>query len=195
MAKTQASSTRATDSARDRLLGAADALFYRRGIRNVGIDEIIATAGVAKASLYNHFASKDELILAYVQRRDDAWFAWFREEVERRASAPAKRLLAVFDVLIDFVGETSFRGCALQNTFVELADRAHPAHKAVLASKRALRGYLGDLAEHAGLAKPKAIAEQLGLLVEGALLTSSLEGSDTPAKTARAAAAALLKGA
>jgi AcrR family transcriptional regulator len=193
--KSSARALRSSDGARNRLLGAADELFYRRGIRNVGIDEIIAKAGVAKASLYNHFASKDDLILAYVQRRDEEWWSWFREQVENRASTPSKRLLAVFDVLAEFVAQSTFRGCAFQNTSIELADRAHPAHRAVVASKRAMRSYLAQLADEAGLERPKALAEQLGLLVDGALITASLEGTDAPARTARTVAATLLKSA
>jgi AcrR family transcriptional regulator len=186
-------SARPIEGPRERLLNVADDLFYRRGIRNVGIDEIIATAGVAKASLYNHFASKDELVAEYVRRRGAEWWAWFRAAVETRATTPEGQLLAVFDVLIEWVGDARFRGCALQNAGIELADPAHPAHLSVVTSKRAARAFLARLATDAGYRKPKAVAEQLALLFEGAIITALLEGSVAPARTARTAAAVLLQ--
>ena len=185
-------SGRPAEGARERLLEAADDLFYRRGIRNVGIDEIIATAGVAKASLYNHFASKDELVAEYVRRRGAAWWAWFRAGLEARSSTPEGQLIAVFDVLVEWVGDSRFRGCALQNAGVELADPTHPAHQSVVSSKRAVRAFLASLATQAGYREPGEVAEQLALLFEGAIITALLEGTVGPARTARAAALALL---
>jgi AcrR family transcriptional regulator len=186
--------TRAND-ALERLLSAADDLFYRKGIRNVGIDEIIATAGVAKASLYAHFASKDELVLEYVRQRSARWFAWFRAQVESRATKASARLLAVFDVLSDAARAPEFRGCALQNAAIELADSTHPAHRAVVAAKQALRDYLVDLATDAGVRQPKAIGQQLAVLVEGVLVSGLIEESAIPARAARAAAVAVLRAA
>jgi AcrR family transcriptional regulator len=178
---------------RERLLKAADELFYQRGIRNVGIDELIATAGVAKASLYSHFESKDDLIAEYVRRRSDEWWTWFRESVESRAATPAARLMAMFDVLADWVAAPAFRGCALQNAAVELADATHAGHRAVVTGKRGVRAYLAELARQAGRRDANAVAEQLALLFEGAIVTALLEGSVTPALNARAAAAVLLR--
>jgi AcrR family transcriptional regulator len=178
---------------RDRLLDAADALFYERGIRNVGIDEVIATAGVAKASLYSHFSSKDDLIAEYVQRRSDEWWRWFHGSVESRASTPAARLMAVFDVLGEWVASADFRGCALQNAAIELADSSHAAHRVVVTGKRAVRAYLMELAREAEVRNGKALGEQLALLFEGAIVTALLEGSAAPARHARAAAAMLLR--
>jgi AcrR family transcriptional regulator len=185
--------TGSDDGPRERLLAAADDLFYRRGIRNVGIDEIIATAGVAKASLYGHFASKDELVAEYVRRRGAAWGAWFREAVEARASSPERRLLAAFDVLGEWTVGGAFRGCALQNACVELADPKHAGHAAAVANKRALRTYLAELATEAGARDARGLAEQLALLIEGAIVTALLERSTAPARRARAAAQTLLR--
>lgn len=180
------------ESARDRLLKAADELFYERGIRNVGIDEVIARAGVAKASLYNHFTSKDELVAEYVRRRDARWGAWFRAEVERRASTPRERLLVVFDVLLDWFAQEDFRGCAFQNAAVELADRRHPAHAAVLENKRGIGAYLEQLAREAGLRDPDAVAMQLAVLAEGAIVMAHVGSAANPARAARDAAAVIL---
>ena len=185
--------SRPAAGARERLLVAADALFYQRGIRSVGIDEIIAAAGVTKASLYHHFGSKDELIAEYVRRRGDEWWTWFRESVESRASSPAARLLAVFDVLAEWVAAPTFRGCALQNAAIELADASHGAHRVVVTGKRGVRSYLADLAAQARLRDPNAVAQQLALLFEGAIVTALLEGSVAPALNARAAATLLLR--
>jgi AcrR family transcriptional regulator len=184
---------RPTDAPRERLLAAADDLFYRRGVRNVGIDEVIAAAGVAKASLYHHFASKDELIAEYVQRRGDDWWTWFRGTVEAQASTPAARLIAVFDVLKTWLDDRSFEGCALQNTCVQLSDPSHAAHRAAVTGKRGVRAYLTDLARQAGRRAPEQLADQLALLFEGAVITARLEGTSAPAVAARRAAAVLLR--
>jgi AcrR family transcriptional regulator len=133
---------RASVSARDRLLDVAGELFYREGIRAVGIDTIIARAGVAKASLYNHFKSKDELIAAWLERKDAEFSAWFVAAVERRASEPRERLLAVFDALHEWFRTSDFRGCAFLNSCAELPDPSHPARSVIVTAKRRTRDYL-----------------------------------------------------
>jgi AcrR family transcriptional regulator len=178
---------------RERLLAAANDLFYNRGIRNVGIDEIIATAGVAKASLYAHFASKDELVAEYVRRRAADWWSWFHDAIEARGSTPKARLLGAFDVLAEWLADAAFRGCALQNACVELADASHAGHRLAATHKRALKAYLADLATQAGVRHPRAMADQLALLLEGAIVSALVDHSATPARTARAAAEALLR--
>lgn len=184
------------DGPRERLLRAADELFYTRGIRNVGIDEVIVAAGVAKASLYTHFRSRDGLVAEYVRQRDARWRTWFRESIQARASTPRKRLLAVFDVLAEWLASPGFRGCAFQNASIELADTTHPGHAAAAANKRAVRSYLAELARNAGVAEPGALADQLALLAEGAIVTALMQGSAATAavaRSARAAASVLLR--
>ena len=185
--------TLASPGARARILAAADDLFYRRGVRNVGIDEIIAVAGVAKASLYKHFASKDALVAEYLRLRHERWYASFVAAVELLAEAPRARLVAVFHVLEEWFQSEDFRGCAFQNAAVELADRRHEAHAAVLANKRAVRAYLTELAAQAGLGDPEGVSAQLALLAEGAIITAQLEGSPAAARVARQAAETLLR--
>lgn len=180
------------DSPRERLLSVASELFYAHGIRNVGIDEIIARAGVAKASLYRHFPSKDDLVTEVLRQRDAAWFRDFRADVEARASNPKKRLLAVFAVLEDWFAEDLFRGCAFMNAAIELADATHPAHGVSRDHKRRMRAYLAELAKAARLKEPGALADQLALLIEGAIVTAVLEQSPEPARRARAAAVRLI---
>jgi AcrR family transcriptional regulator len=184
------------DGPRERLLRAADQLFYTRGIRNVGIDEVILAAGVAKASLYTHFRSKDELIAEYVRQRDARWRSWFREAVSARASAPRERLLAVFDVLAEWLASPGFRGCAFQNASIEMADATHPARATAAANKGAVRSYLGELARESGVADPRALADQLSLVAEGAIVTAVILGpaeTAAVARSARATAVVLLR--
>src|SRR5690606_21971100 len=122
MPRTTTARKSADDGPRERLLSVASELFYAHGIRNVGIDEIIARAGVAKASLYRHFPSKDDLVTEVLRQRDEAWFRDFRADVEARASNPKKRLLGVFAVLEAWFAGDLFRGCAFMNAAIELAD-------------------------------------------------------------------------
>ena len=179
-------------SARERILATAGELFYGRGTRNVGIDEIIAQSGVAKASLYKHFDSKDALILEFLRQRHTAWREWFERAVSARAEQPRERLLAVFDVLEEWFQDPEFRGCPFINTTVEVADATHPAHRVSVEVKREFRAFLRGLATAAGLRDAEGLAAQLALLVEGAIVTAYMEQSAVPARQARGAAAGLI---
>jgi AcrR family transcriptional regulator len=194
MATQSAAPRRRPEGARERILSAASRLFYERGIRNVGIDEIIATAGVAKASLYKHFASKDALIVEVLHEQDEAWRKHLEAGVAARGGTPKERLLAVFDVLEEWFGEVSFRGCAFINTTVELASPGHPGHAASREHKRRMRSYLRELAKAAKVKDADALAGHLALLAEGAIVTALMEQSAEPARRARSAAAQLLAG-
>ena len=119
--------TKATSEARQRILETADRLFYQDGLRAVGIDRIIAEARVAKMSLYKHFPSKDDLILAVLKYREETVLEFFRSTMERQAKKTKSPLRAFFAALKDWFELPGFRGCAFQNAAVELADPAHPA--------------------------------------------------------------------
>lgn len=179
-------------SARDRILAAAADLFYQEGIQNVGIDRIIATSGVAKMSLYNHFKSKDALVAAWLQQRDEAWRSWFQGRVEALATSPSDRLLVIFDALGEWFAQSDFRGCAFLNTTVELADPAHPGCQVAAAHQQAVADYLLDLVEQADLPEPQAIAQQLLILIEGAIVTALAQRSPAPAQQAKQVAEVLL---
>lgn len=181
-----------TPSARERILDAASVSFYREGIRAVGVDSVIADAGVAKATLYRHFPSKDALVLAFLERRDARWRAWFAEAVERSSPDPAGRPLAVFDALAEWFGSEDFRGCAFLNAAAEIADPAHPARDAVRRHEERLAEHLRAICAEAGLPDPEAAAADLFLLVEGAIVCALVEGGAAPAARARATAARLL---
>jgi AcrR family transcriptional regulator len=182
-------------AARERILDAASDLFYREGIRAAGVDTIVARAGVAKMTLYHHFPSKDELVVAFLSRRDERWRRWFEGAVERRAATPRERLLAVFDALEEWFASADFRGCAFINAAAEFPDAEHPARQVVLEHKRQVRAYLYRLATEAGLSDADALAHQLLILIEGAIVTAVIEGGAAAAQRARRAAAALLSAA
>lgn len=178
--------------ARDRLLDTAERLFYAEGIRAVGIDRILAESGVGKASLYRHFPTKDELVLAVLRRRDESWRRWLEEAVAARDLPPAQRPLAVFDALAERFARADYRGCAFINTIVETADPQSPAHRVADEHKRRLTDYLADLLAGAGHPDHRTLAARLVLLVDGAIVTSVRERTPAAAETARGIAEVLL---
>ncbi len=183
--------------AAQRILESASKLFYERGIWATGVDAIVEHSGVTKMTLYKHFGSKDELVAAYLRRRDELWREWLTGAIEERAESPRERLLAVFDALGSWLeGEVEgFRGCAFVNAASEIADPDHPAREVALGEKRWMREYMEELASEAGARDPEALAEQLLLLFEGATVSTTLRSTRTPALGARAAATTLLEGA
>jgi len=178
---------------RERILATASELFYANGIRATGVDTIIAASGVAKASFYRHFPSKDDLVLAFLERRDALWRDWLRESVERLATDPADRPLAVFDALAERFARKDFRGCAFINSMIELADREHVGHIAAATHKSRVRDYLESLLARASRPDARPLADELLLLIDGAIVSAVREGSPEPARRARAIAARLLE--
>jgi AcrR family transcriptional regulator len=174
------------------LLDTAERLFYAEGMRAVGIDRILAESGVGKASLYRHFPTKDDLVLAVLRRRDGEWRRWLRDAVDARDVPPAERPLAVFDALSERFAWNDFRGCAFINTIVETADPESPAHVVADEHKRRLAGYLAELLAGAGNADPQAMAARMTLLVDGAIVTALRERSPAAARVARGIAEVLL---
>lgn len=174
---------------RDQVLETAKRLFYREGIRATGIDRILEEAGVARMTLYNHFAGKDELVAAALQARSDEFRVWLGGEVERRAQDPAARLLAVFDVLGDWIrGDSAgagFAGCAFIRAAAEFTDHDDPVHRLAAAHKASLRKDLAALARAAGAPEPDRLAADLLLLVDGAIVTAQVSGDMDAAHRAR----------
>ncbi len=181
-----------TTSKREDLLETALSLFTRNGYHATGIDRILAESGVAKMTLYNHFESKDELILAALRLRDERFREGFTKEVERRGRTQRDRLLAVFDILEDWYQEDDFQGCAFLKAAGEFSAVSHPIHAAAVEHTRHLEGYLAGLARDAGAAEPERLGRQLLLLVFGATTFAQVTRSADAARTARAAAEALL---
>ncbi|MFD4545022.1 TetR/AcrR family transcriptional regulator [Streptomyces sp. NPDC058466] len=176
-------------SARERLLAAADELFYSEGVQTVGIDRIVQKAGVAKASLYNLFGSKEVLVQAYL----DARHAETRKQVERaltRFRTPRERLLGVFDAQGQLFTEPDFNGCAHMTASAE-AQHGSPVECAADRYRLWVRSLFTDLAREAGVADADDLARQLHLLYDGAGVSARMDRDPSAATTARAAAAAL----
>jgi AcrR family transcriptional regulator len=179
-------------AARERLLSEAFVLFYMTGIRAVGVDLIIARSGVAKATFYRHFPSKAELVFAYVRRRHDAWLAWLAEEVTARATTGAAHLLAIFDALGGLFADPDYRGCAVLNAVAEVGDSTPQILEQARAHKAELRDYVAALAAEARLSRPGQLAEEVVLLIDGAMVRAQRDPGSGVALAARRACEKLL---
>ena len=177
-------------SARDRLLAAADELFYAEGVHTVGIDRIIERAGVAKASLYSTFGSKEELVRAYLEARHQIRRTRMLAGLER-FDDPRERLLGVFDVLAELASVPGFRGCAFYNASAE-STPGGPVEQVSAANRAWSRGLFTELARDAGARDPVALADQLMILYDGATVGARMDHGPAAAQTARTIAAALL---
>jgi AcrR family transcriptional regulator len=180
-------------SARERLLGAANELFYENGINTVGIDRVIEHAGVAKASLYDCFGSKEELVRAYLQARSQARQARINERLARHAS-PEEKILSIFDLLAELAAQPDYRGCAFVRASAEAT--SSDKVKGVCDESRAfILGKFTDLSREAGAADPQLLGKQLVLLYDGAAVSAHLDGNRNAVAMARALAAQMLSSA
>ena len=173
------------------MLEAASDLFYREGIRAVGVDTISERAGVSKRTLYNRFGDKDGLVAEYLRRRDERWKAYLRRLAEDEAE-PRERLLAVFQAYGEWLVGGDFRGCAFANAAAEIPDPNHPARAVARRHKEGVREYLTTVAREAGFEEPRDLAERLMLLLEGAATTSAMRRSSEPLDVARSIAVELI---
>src|ERR1700761_5792031 len=188
MAVKEATGVRAT--ARERLLAAANELFYNEGVHTVGIDRIIEQAGVAKASLYNTFGSKDELVRAYLESRHASLDRRITRAVDRYQD-PRDRLLAVFEAQAEMFAQPGYQGCA----FARASAEAHPRDlggQATAAYRPWMRALLPELAAQAAVPEPERLARQLHLLFDGSNQAARMDHDHDAATVARAAAATLL---
>jgi AcrR family transcriptional regulator len=178
--------------ARERILGTAYALFSRRGIRDVGIDEVIERAEVAKATLYRHFPSKDDLVIAFLERREERWtVAWVEAEAKRRGTTPEDQLLAIFGLFDEWFHRDDFEACSFINVLLEMG----PAHRVGQASVRhlaSIRSVVRRLAEEAGLRDPESFAHSWHILMKGSIV-SAAEGDTEAARRARSMARLLIE--
>jgi AcrR family transcriptional regulator len=172
-------------SGRERLLATAYDLFSRSGTRAVGVDRIIAESGVAKMTLYRNFESKDDLIVAFLERREELWTrAWLQAEVEARADTPARCLLAIFDVFGEWFARDGFEGCSFINVMLEYTDPAHPARDASVHHLAQIRAFLSELAGAAGIADADGFARQWHILMKGSIVAAA-EGDERAAARAQ----------
>jgi AcrR family transcriptional regulator len=184
---------RSQPSTRERLLAAADQLFYAEGVQSVGVERVLNQAGVARASLYSTFGSKDQLVRAYLEQRH----ADSVDQVDRtlrRFRTPAERLLGVFDALGEQFSALGFDGCAFDKASAE-APRGGAVHQATEAYREWVRTLFTSLAGEAGVADPDGLARQLHLLYDGAAQSARMDCDPSAATTARAAAALLYEAA
>lgn len=180
----------ATSEARERILDTADRLFYEHGVRAVGIDRMIAEAGIAKATLYAHFRSKDDLILAVLQHREKAVLEFFRAAMERHGKTSPLR--AFFAALKEWFESPGFRGCAFQNAAIELADPKHPGAEFVRGHKRRFFEMLTGIVEKTVGRSAAKLAPAVSLLVEGAIVAAVVQGTPDAADVARDATLTLV---
>src|SRR5687768_14148315 len=178
--------------ARERILDAAYDLFSRHGVRAVGVDTIVSESRVAKMSLYRNFASKDELAIAFLERREELWtHGWLRAEIERRAEDPGERLLAIFDAFGEWFALEDFEGCSFINVMLEVDDRSSAVRSACVDHLANIRAVLRPLAEAAGVDAPAGFARQWHILMKGSIVAAA-EGDREAAVRAREVGALLL---
>jgi AcrR family transcriptional regulator len=172
--------------ARQRILDTAYELFSRRGVRAVGVDEVIKSASVAKATLYRHFASKDDLVLAFLQQREQLWTKdWVEAEARRRGETPEEQLLAIFDLFHEWFQLEDFEGCSFINILLEMNDRRTAIGQASADHLGNIRSIIRSLAEEAGLREPEQFAHSWHILMKGSIVAAR-EGDRDAARRAQA---------
>jgi AcrR family transcriptional regulator len=179
-------------AAREQILETATRLFYQHGFRAVGIDTIIAESGVAKMTLYKHFPSKDDLIVAYLQRSNEAWWQWVEGVTKPFAGKPRKQLELVFEGVAKIASSPQCMGCTFTVAASEFPELNHPGHKVALEHKKQVLAKFKELAKAAKLRQPQVVAEQLALLLDGAWNAARMFGANSHAKQVANAAKAIM---
>ena len=182
-------------SVRDRLLDTAAELFYREGVRAVGVDLVVERTGVAKTSLYRHFPSKDDLVAAVLERDDQNYWAYWDGIAQRLSLDPKAELTAHVQWIAQYIGRPEFRGCAFLNVATEFPAADHPARQIALRHKAELRRRLHALTQRMRVNDPDELADQLVLLIDGAYVNGQLRGKRGPVQALPAAATALIEAA
>ena len=180
--------------ARERILITAYALFTTYGLSAVGVDRVVAEAGVAKSTLYRHFPSKDDLVVAVLDRRDLIWTqGWLRPEVERLARPrPGAKLLAIFDALDIWFHRHDFEGCLFINSLLETHGQSSPVRSATIAGMTRVRGVVLELAHEAGADDPEGVARALHMLITGSMIGAE-QGDLDSAREAKEVAGLVLQ--
>jgi AcrR family transcriptional regulator len=182
----------ASDGPRWRILSTAYDLFCRQGVQAIGIDRIVAEAGVAKMTLYRHFRSKDALVVAVLDLREELWInRWVIAESRSRAETPGGRLLVIFEMFDDWFRRADYEGCLFNNTLLEDHDVASQVRLASIVKRSRIRAFLRSLAEEAGARDPDSLASQWQMLMSGAMMAAG-EGDVDAAQRARDVGSLLL---
>ena len=155
-------------SARERILATANELFYREGIRAIGVDTVVERSGVSKTSLYRLFESKDALIAAFAAERDRSFWTWWDHLEEQHADDPRVLLDALLSGIAERIGRPAYRGCPFLNLMAEFPDRNHPGRVVARGNKEEMRARFATIVAKLGAANPKRVASQLTLIVNGA---------------------------
>ena len=182
----------AESAVRQRILDTASTLFYQRGVRAVGVDLVVAESGVAKTSLYRHFGTKDDLIVAFLEREDAEFWAQWDDVAARHAHDPAAEIEAHMRWIGKRLARANYRGCPQINVAAEFAEADHPAREVARRHMQAMRRRLADLARRLDAARPNDLAAQLGVLVNGAFVSASMLTPDEATRVLLASARALL---
>ncbi|MDD4915490.1 MAG: TetR/AcrR family transcriptional regulator [Methylococcales bacterium] len=182
-----------TRNLREHILQTASGLFYSQGIKATGIDTIVKASGVAKMSLYKYFPSKDDLVVAHLQRSKEVMLSFINCGIAGEDKTAEQKLLAVFDVFAEILANPEFRGCPFINASAEFADAPAPVRQAVANFSEALHKLLADLALQAGIADAQQLARQLSMLITGAVVSKQIEKQPDTMRTAYIAAKILIE--
>ena len=158
-------------SARERILATASELFYREGIRAIGVDTVVERSGVSKTSLYRLFESKDALIAAFAAERDRSFWAWWDHIEEQHADDPHVLLEALLSGIAEKIGRPAYRGCPFLNLATEFPDQNHPGRVIAKSNKEELRARLATIVAKLGVGDPNRVASQIALIINGAYAT------------------------
>ena len=181
-----------TPDVRQRILDTASTLFYERGVRAVGVDLVVDESGVAKTSLYRHFRTKDDLIVAFLEREDVEFWAQWDEVAARHADDPVAEIEAHMRWIGKRLARANYRGCPQVNVAAEFAEAGHPAREVSRRHMQAMRKRLAELARRFGALRPNDLAAQLGVLVNGAFVSASMLTPDEATRVLLASARAML---
>jgi AcrR family transcriptional regulator len=179
-------------SKRDELVRKAFEIFYKDGFHATGMDKLVAETGISKTTMFKHFRTKDELILAVLRYRDETFRNWFFRRLDEFDLPPRQRLLATFDVLNEWFDDPKFKGCMFIKASAEFQEPSHPAFTQSAEHKRLLQQAIKFIAEQAGARDPDLLSRQLLILKEGAIVAAHMGFDPYPADVAKQAAEALI---
>jgi len=181
-----------TTDTREKILKTAEQLIYQNGIHAMGMDLLVKTSGVARKSIYRHFANKEDVASAALTERDERWMQWFRTESDK-GKTPQERILNMFTALKSWFESDGFRGCAFINTAGEIGDPEDPIRQIAKMHKQKLLDYTLEVCGQLGVKEPEILAKQLLILLEGAITTSYVMGDWSAADKARDIAKMMLE--
>ena len=176
---------------KDRVFQAASRMFYQHGYRAIGVDTLAEESGIGKMTLYRHYPSKDDLIVAYLKDSNEVFWRNF-EEITKDAPTPREKFLAFFESLQNYVNTPVCYGCPFLNVATEYPDTGYPGHQVAIEHKQSVRVRFRKLAKEAGARNPEVLADQLFLLMDGAYMSSRMFGPKNPAASLASAARSLI---